>query len=213
MNSAGLLTTLWTGKECLANESLLDCQYRLDRPSFAFIAIGTNEAYYVHADPGSFERNMRLILDDTLAKGILPILGTKADDVEGDGSINATIARLNSYKQYWNRINHLIEEGKYSRDRFKMELHQKQRAAPQPAKEEAKSCDKGFNLEVETIYHKFIEARNACHLPISNITHEMIAAAIEKQKPVIINKFKCSTVEFKVVIEEGVPKIKARPKL
>ena len=94
MNSAGLLTTLWTGKQCLKDESLLNCQYRLDRPSFAFIAIGTNEAYYVHENPGSFEHNMRIILDDTIARGIVPILGTKADDVEGDGSINATIARL-----------------------------------------------------------------------------------------------------------------------
>ena len=94
MNSAGLLTTLWTGKQCLKNETLLDCQYRLDRPSFAFIAIGTNEAYYVHENPGSFEHNMRIILDDTIAKGIVPILSTKADNVEGDGSINATIARL-----------------------------------------------------------------------------------------------------------------------
>ena len=127
---------------------------------------------------------------------------------------NSTMARLNSYKQYWTRINHLIEEGKYSRDRFRMELHQKQRATVQSSKEEqVKCCEKGFNLEVETLYHKFIEARNACHLPVSNITHEMIAAAIEKQKPIIIDKFKCSTVEFKVVIEEGMPKIKARPKL
>ncbi len=94
MNSAGLLSMLWTGKQCLANETLLDCQYRLDRPSFALIAIGTNEAYYVHESPGSFEHNMRIILDDTIAKGIVPILSTKADDVEGDGSINATIARL-----------------------------------------------------------------------------------------------------------------------
>jgi hypothetical protein len=94
MNSAGLLTTLWTGEQCLKNESLLDCQYRLDQPSFAFIAIGTNEAYYVHQNPGSFEKNMRIILDDTIAKGIIPILATKADDVEGDGSINASIARL-----------------------------------------------------------------------------------------------------------------------
>ena len=94
MNSAGLLTTLWTGKQCLKNESLLDCQYRLDRPSFAFIAIGTNEAYYVHENPGSFEHNLRLILDDTIARGIVPILSTKADNVEGDQSINATIARL-----------------------------------------------------------------------------------------------------------------------
>jgi hypothetical protein len=94
MNSAGLLTTLWTGKQCQKDESLLDCQYRLDRPSFAIIAIGTNEAYYVHENPGSFEHNMRIILDDTIARGIVPILGTKADNVEGDQSINATIARL-----------------------------------------------------------------------------------------------------------------------
>ena len=94
LNSAGLLTTLWTGEQCLKNESLLDCQYRLDRPSFALIAIGTNEAYYVKVNPGSFERNMRTIIEDTIAQGIVPVLGTKADDVEGDGSINATIARL-----------------------------------------------------------------------------------------------------------------------
>jgi len=104
LNSAGLLTTLWTGKECKKDESLLDCQYRLDRPSFAFIAIGTNEGYYVHENPGSFEHNMRIILDDTIAKGIVPILGTKADNVEGDQSINATIARLASEYQIplWN---------------------------------------------------------------------------------------------------------------
>jgi hypothetical protein len=94
LNSAGLLSMLWTGPECQKNEDLLDCQYRLDHPSFALIAIGTNEAYYVHEDPGSFERNMRLILDDTISKGIVPILGTKADNVEGDQSINETIARL-----------------------------------------------------------------------------------------------------------------------
>ncbi len=94
LNSAGLLTTLWTGPECMSNESLLDCQYRLDHPSFAIISIGTNESYYVHHTPGVFEANMRLIIEDTMAKGIVPILGTKADNLEGDNSINATIARL-----------------------------------------------------------------------------------------------------------------------
>jgi hypothetical protein len=94
LNSAGLLTTLWTGEQCVKNESLLDCQYRLDHPSFAIISIGTNEAYYVHVNPGSFEHNMRIILDDTIARGIVPVLATKADNVEGDDSINASIARL-----------------------------------------------------------------------------------------------------------------------
>jgi hypothetical protein len=94
LNSAGLLTTLWTGEQCLNKETLLDCQYRLDRPGFAIISIGTNEAYYIHHDPPSFERNMRIIIEDTIAQGIIPILGTKADDSEADNSINATIARL-----------------------------------------------------------------------------------------------------------------------
>ena len=94
LNTAGLLTTLWTDPQCGKNETLLDCQYRLDKPSLAFIALGTNEAYYVHHDASSFEHNLRIILDDTIAKGIVPILATKADNVEGDNSINATIARL-----------------------------------------------------------------------------------------------------------------------
>lgn len=94
LNTAGLLTTLWTGDQCLSKETLLDCQYRLDHPAFAFISVGTNESYYVHHTPGAFETNLRIIIEDTMAKGIIPILGTKADDIEGDNSINATIARL-----------------------------------------------------------------------------------------------------------------------
>ena len=94
LNTAGLLTNLWTGAECLKNESLLDCQYRLDHPAFAIISIGTNEAYYIHQDSTSFEHNLRLIIEDTINRGIVPILGTKADNFEGDNSINATIARL-----------------------------------------------------------------------------------------------------------------------
>jgi hypothetical protein len=94
LNTEGLLTTLWTPKECLGNETLLACQYRLDNPIIAFISFGTNEAYYIHQDPVSFEHNMRIILDVTIARGTVPILSTKADDFEGDNTINATIARL-----------------------------------------------------------------------------------------------------------------------
>jgi len=94
LNAAGLLTTIFTDKSCLNKESLLDCQYRLDHPSFAIISIGSNEAYYVHQDPASFETQMRTVVEDTIAQGIIPILGTKADNLEGDNSINASIARL-----------------------------------------------------------------------------------------------------------------------
>jgi len=124
---------------------------------------------------------------------------------------NAAIAKFNSYKQYWNRINRLIEDGKYSRDRFKMAMHQNEENAGTQTREHVK--ENRVNPEVQRIYQQFIEARKACHLPVGSITPEMIAAAIEMQKPGIINKYHCSKVEFVVVVEKGKPKIKARPKL
>jgi hypothetical protein len=46
---------------------------------------------------------------------------------------------------------------------------------------------------------------------VEGIRPEMIAAAIEKQRPLIMERYHCREVEFRVVIEEGTPKIKVRP--
>ena len=123
---------------------------------------------------------------------------------------NVAIAKLSSYTQYWNRINRLIEDGKYSRDRFKMAMHEKNEPAETPAFEHTKKSR--INPEVQRVYQQFIEARKACHLPVDSITPETIALALEKQKPAIIDRYHCSNVEFVVVVEKGQPKIKARPK-
>jgi len=124
---------------------------------------------------------------------------------------NSLVARLHSYKQYWTRIIRLIEEGKYSRDRFKMEMHLKQAVDAPPAKQDGSPSESGIDPETHRLYQQYIEARKACGLPVGNITPAMIAAAINKQKPAIISKYHCSKVEFRVVVEDGTPKIKARP--
>ena len=124
---------------------------------------------------------------------------------------NTLIARLSSYKQYWNRINRLIEDGKYSRDRFKMEMHLKKEGDGAPAREHEHK--KSINPELQRLFQQFIDARKACHLSTSGITPEMVAAAIEKQKPAIMDKYHCSNVEYVVVVEKGTPKIKVRPRL
>lgn len=74
---------------CLNNETWLDCELRIHNPSYAFVALGTNET-----DIGVFEDNMRKILDVLIARGVVPILATKADNLEGDHSINVIIAHL-----------------------------------------------------------------------------------------------------------------------
>jgi hypothetical protein len=63
---------------CVAYESPLACEYRLQRPSVALILIGTGD----HLDWANFEGRYRRILDYTLAQGIIPVLLTKADDLE-----------------------------------------------------------------------------------------------------------------------------------
>lgn len=89
-----LLSSLWTNDQCMADELMLDCQFRLDNPSIAIISLGTIDAKYNYLDPTAFERNLRVIIENTLARGIVPVLATKADNIEGDNSINETIARL-----------------------------------------------------------------------------------------------------------------------
>jgi hypothetical protein len=63
-------------KYCKVNESPLVCEYRLHKPSFAFIAIGTDD-YLTQA---KFEVNLRQIVRTTIGMGIVPILATKADN-------------------------------------------------------------------------------------------------------------------------------------
>ncbi len=75
---------------CESNETPLACEYRLHRPSLAFIILGTNDA----RSPDTFEANLRKIIEFSIAQGVVPVLATKADNQEGDHSINATIARL-----------------------------------------------------------------------------------------------------------------------
>jgi hypothetical protein len=44
---------------------------------------------------------------------------------------NMLVARLNTYREHWNRILKLMDEGKYSRDRFIRDLHQRQHVTPE----------------------------------------------------------------------------------
>ena len=76
---------------CRVNETPLLCEYRLNKPSFALIMFGTNDT---HNSRSAFEANMRWIINYSIKNGVVPVLATKADNLEGDMSINAIIAKL-----------------------------------------------------------------------------------------------------------------------
>lgn len=120
---------------------------------------------------------------------------------------NTLVGKFNSYKQYWGRITRLIEDGKYSRDRFKMERHLADKA-PRPPVEPQQGNQPS---DRETVFQHYLEARKKCNLPTDNISRETMFSVIEKQRETLRNKHQCSDVEFRVVIEDGAPKLKARP--
>jgi len=117
-------------------------------------------------------------------------------------------ARFNTYREHWNRILRLIEDGKYSRDRFKSDLHQRQRANGKALPKE-KTEHPAHDHELDRVYNELREARKACHLPVEKLTREMVAATIEKSKPALVARLGTDDLTFRVVIEDGKPKLKA----
>jgi hypothetical protein len=91
LNVAGAISSVWADPQyCLAGETPVSCEDRLWNPSIVIIMLGANDIYHID----TFEVEMRQILDYFISQGVLPVLSTKADNQEGDDSINLIIARL-----------------------------------------------------------------------------------------------------------------------
>ena len=76
---------------CLKGETPLSCEVRLQRPSLAIVSLGTNGSWQTNAQ---YETGMRRILDQLISQGVLPILSTKVDNLEGGDRFNQIVVRL-----------------------------------------------------------------------------------------------------------------------
>lgn len=78
-------------QECQRTETPLDCELRTRRPVVVLIALGTN---WKPRQEITFEENLRLVVEVVLASGALPILATKADNIEQDWKLNLANAKV-----------------------------------------------------------------------------------------------------------------------
>jgi hypothetical protein len=104
--------TLADPRFCKPGETPLACELHLHRPSFALISLGTNQVW----SPDILERELRQIIEVLLAHGVVPVLSTKADNLEGDYRINAIIAGLAAEYEvplwnFWRAVQLLPEHG------------------------------------------------------------------------------------------------------
>ena len=76
---------------CNPGETPLECELRVHKPSFVLIAM---EFRYEGRTAEIHEKYLRRAVEFALSRGIVPILATKADNVEGDHSLNLKTVQI-----------------------------------------------------------------------------------------------------------------------
>jgi hypothetical protein len=93
MRAESLFSSLYADpKACQPGEGPLACEYRLHNPSIAIISL--EQTWARNIDLEKYMRYMSQAIKYTISQGIVPILATKADNLEGDHQINRIIAQL-----------------------------------------------------------------------------------------------------------------------
>ena len=113
-NAAAVISPLRSDpKSCNPNESPLDCELRVWKPSIVIVSM---ETWWSEKPAEEYDKYMRRVLDRIIETGAVPIIATKADNLEGDHSINATIAQI-AYEydiplwNFWLAVQPLADHG------------------------------------------------------------------------------------------------------
>lgn len=75
LTTYAIFDPFWADKAlCQSNESPLDCEYRIKKPSIAFIMFGPNDVRHMTND--DYRSQMRKLIEETLTMGIIPVVST-----------------------------------------------------------------------------------------------------------------------------------------
>jgi hypothetical protein len=93
LSAPSALSPMWANQEvCTSSENPVECELRLQKPIIMFVNLGTNWKAGASAD--AYEEYLRQIVTIIIDNGTIPVLSTKADNVEGDHSINRATANV-----------------------------------------------------------------------------------------------------------------------
>jgi hypothetical protein len=102
MTSLVLFDPMWANADlCEPTEIPLACEYRIRQPSISFIMFGPNDV--MRMTDAIFARQMRQIVDETLARGIIPVLSTFSYHPDAElwwQSVNFNLALIDLASEY-----------------------------------------------------------------------------------------------------------------
>jgi hypothetical protein len=130
-------------------------------------------------------------------------------------------ARFLAFEQMWRRTVQEIENGTYGRDLFKARrrgrVQQSKQPEPNPPKAAPAAIDEPgdpplSDAKLRVVYEAYVSAKKRCSEDVSKLSFESMAAKLRKQVPLLIEKHKARSVEFKIVVKDGKAVLQAIPK-
>jgi len=129
-------------------------------------------------------------------------------------------ARYATFEAHWNRLCKQIEEGTYKRDKLRAarlmaseaSAEAKQALAAPSATTATTAAKPGASAarqDLRKLYESYAAIRQKNKE--GKVSYDAMAASIQKQVPQILERYKCKSVEFRVVEKDGKAVLKAFP--
>ena len=120
-------------------------------------------------------------------------------------------ARLQTFETQWNRISRKIEEGQFKRDKLRAERLVSAAPGAAPAVPQGPPARPGLpgETDLRQLHQSYVAARKSTNESV--VGYDAMVSSLAKQVPVILEKYKCKSVEFRVVQKDGKTLLKAFP--
>lgn len=115
-------------------------------------------------------------------------------------------SRYQSFKRQWTEVLRQIEQGTYSRHRFKAELHDRDRKG---GKREAPKAGEAQQKPSSALFKAYVEACKSCGQDVKGLTPAKLDGILDKQREQLRTRFGDAAFSFRVAIEDGKAKLKA----
>ncbi len=129
---------------------------------------------------------------------------------------NMIVAKLSSFKQYWNRTLKQIDAGTYKRKgeggmassqtALKSTLERPKHGSP------AGGTGNGGGNNSGDSYNAFIKARTECGESTKGVTREAFQTSIKAQQKKMAEKYGTSNLETKIFVKDGKTMVSVKPK-
>jgi hypothetical protein len=142
-----------------------------------------------------------ILLRREVQKSITLFTNTSIQNTAMRFKFSSLCSRYQSLKRRWDETQRQIDEGTYTRHRFKAALHEREKqsdhgeSAPEPAGDD--------------LYSSYLEARQSCGQEVKSLSPDRLEAMLARQRKALTRKFGKGDFKFRVVVEEGRAKLKA----